>query len=93
MMLATFLSKGLFSFQHLGENMYDGQPSWHSLLSFIYKRVQRRDYEEIIATTPEEIMERGKAGWAKYDELTVNGIQIHFYRKPKSSGGLKTSLT
>jgi hypothetical protein len=45
-----------------------------------------------VATTPEEIRQLGKAGWAKYDEITVNGTQMHFYRKPKRFGGLKTSL-
>lgn len=33
-----------------------------------------------------------KAGWTKYDEMAMNGIQMHFYRKPKRFGGLKTSL-
>jgi integrase len=47
------------------------------------------DFEETTATTVEEIRELGKAGWDKYDELTMNGRQIHFYRKPKRFGGLK----
>jgi hypothetical protein len=33
-----------------------------------------------------------KYGWAKYDEITFNGKQMHFYRKPKRFNGLKTSL-
>lgn len=41
------------------------------------------DYEETTATTPEEIRALGKAGWTKYDEATFNGVQMHFYRKPK----------
>ncbi|MGD0405473.1 MAG: hypothetical protein ABSB10_02310 [Candidatus Bathyarchaeia archaeon] len=53
---------------------------------------KEEDYEETVATTPEEVRQLGKAGWAKYDEMTVNGIQMHFYRKPKRFGGLKTSL-
>jgi len=53
---------------------------------------KEEDYEETTATTPEEIRQLGKAGWAKYDEMTINGMQIHFYRKPKRFGGLKASL-
>jgi integrase len=53
---------------------------------------KEEDYEETVATTPEEIRQLGKAGWAKYDEMTINGTQMHFYRKPKRFGGLKTSL-
>jgi len=30
-----------------------------------------------------------KAGWQKYDEATFNGVQMHFFRKPKRFGGLK----
>ncbi len=41
------------------------------------------DYEETTATTPEEIRELGKTGWTKYDEITFNGVQMHFYRKLK----------
>ncbi|MCJ7560503.1 hypothetical protein MUO79_07780, partial [Candidatus Bathyarchaeota archaeon] len=47
------------------------------------------DYEETVATSPEEIRQLGKAGWQKYDEMTVSGVQMHFYRKPKRFGGLK----
>jgi hypothetical protein len=50
------------------------------------------DFEETVATTPEEIRNLGKAGWVKYDEMMMNGTQLHFYRKPKRFGGLKTSL-
>jgi integrase len=53
---------------------------------------KEEDYEETVATTPEEVRQLGKAGWAKYDEMMVNGSQMHFYRKPKRFGGLKTSL-
>jgi integrase len=51
---------------------------------------KEEDYEETVATTPEEIRQLGKAGWQKYDEMSVNGTQIHFYRKPKRFGGLKS---
>jgi len=53
---------------------------------------KEEDYEETTATTPEEIRQLGKADWAKYDEMTINGMQMHFYRKPKRFGGLNASL-
>jgi integrase len=53
---------------------------------------KEEDFEETVATTPDEIRQLGKAGWAKYDEMTVNGTQMHFYRKPKRFGGLKNAL-
>ncbi len=40
-----------------------------------------------IATTAEEILALGKAGWQKYDEATIAGVTMHFYRKPKRFGG------
>jgi hypothetical protein len=45
------------------------------------------DFDETTASTATEIRELGKAGWVKYDEM--NGI--HFYRKPKRFGGLKSA--
>jgi integrase/ribosomal protein L37AE/L43A len=50
---------------------------------------KEEDFEETVATTPEEIRQLGKAGWTKYDEITINGTQMHFYRKPKRFGRLK----
>lgn len=50
---------------------------------------KEEDYEVTIATTPEEISALTKAGWTKYDELTVAGVHTHFYRKPKRFGSLK----
>jgi integrase len=41
------------------------------------------DFEETVATTPEEIRQLGKAGWTKYDEGDFNRTRLHFYRKPK----------
>ena len=40
-------------------------------------------------TTPEEILALGKAGWQKYDELTISGVQIHFFLRPKRFVGMK----
>jgi hypothetical protein len=53
---------------------------------------KEQDYEETVATTPEEVRQLGKAGWVKYDEMTMNGTQMHFYRKPKRFGGLNAYL-
>ena len=53
---------------------------------------KEEDYDETVATTPEEVRQLGKAGWTKYDEMTIGGAQMHFYRKPKRFGGLNTSL-
>ena len=50
------------------------------------QRVRRKMIQRL-----EEIRQLGKAGWAKYDEMTVNGVQMHFYPKPKRFGGLKTT--
>ena len=44
------------------------------------------DFEETTATTPEEIRQLGKNGLTKYDEMIINGVQMHFYRKPKMFG-------
>jgi hypothetical protein len=46
------------------------------------------DFEETVATTPEEVRKLGKEGWQKYDEMTVNGVVMYFYRKPKRFSGL-----
>jgi len=40
-------------------------------------------YETTTATTVEEILKLGQAGWLKYDEAAVSGITFHCYRKPK----------
>jgi integrase len=64
--------------------------SWKSTQKYVHTiEFKEEDYEETIATTPEEIRALGKAGWAKYDELTVAGVPMHFYRKPKRFGSLK----
>lgn len=46
-----------------------------------WKKWEIEDYEKTVATTPEEVRQLGKAGWVKYDEMTANGTQMHFYRK------------
>ena len=46
------------------------------------------DFEVTSATTIEEIKKLCMAGWIKYDEMTVTGIQVHFYKKPKRFSNL-----
>jgi hypothetical protein len=41
------------------------------------------EFEVTSVNTIEEIKKLGTAGWIKYDELSVNGEQVHFYKKPK----------
>jgi hypothetical protein len=45
---------------------------------------EEEEYEEVAtATTDEEIKKLGLAGFQKYDERTMNGTIISYYRKPK----------
>jgi len=55
------------------------------------QRLFARDFEETMASTVEEIRELGKAGWVKYAEIALNGTQIHFCRKPKRFGVLRSA--
>jgi integrase/ribosomal protein L37AE/L43A len=48
------------------------------------------DFDVTSATTLPEILELGKNGWQKYDEVQLNGVIYHCYRKPKRFGSLKT---
>ncbi|HTY76038.1 MAG TPA: plastocyanin/azurin family copper-binding protein [Candidatus Nanoarchaeia archaeon] len=45
-----------------------------------------QDYEERVVTSAEDIRALGRAGWEKYDQITVDGVQMHFYRRPKQFG-------
>jgi hypothetical protein len=64
--------------------------SFKSSLRYIHTiAFKDEDYEVTSATTADEILALGKAGWQKYDEATFNGVQMHFFRKPKRFGGLK----
>jgi integrase len=47
------------------------------------------DYDVTSATTLDEILALGKDGWQKYDEIQLNGVVYHCYRKPKRFGSLK----
>ena len=63
---------------------------WKSTQKYVHTiEFKDEDYEETVATSPEEIRALGKAGWTKYDEMSVSGVQMHFYRKPKRFGSLK----
>jgi len=44
---------------------------------------ENNDFEVATASKPEEIKQLGMAGWIKYDEMNLNGTQMHFYKKPK----------
>jgi len=67
--------------------------SIQNMMKYIHTiEFKEEDFEETVATTPEEVRQLGKAGWVKYDEMMVNGTQMHFYRKPKRFGGLKNAL-
>jgi len=64
--------------------------SIQSTMKYIHTiEFKEEDYEETVASTLEEIRQLGKAGWQKYDEMTVGGIQMHFYRRPKRFAGLQ----
>jgi len=65
--------------------------SWKSSLKYIHNKNFKldEDFDTTTATTTEEILELGKNGWQKYDEITISGIQVHFYRKPKQFGGFE----
>jgi integrase len=65
--------------------------SWKSTQKYVHTiEFKEEDYEETVASTPEEIRALGKAGWTKYDEGLFGGVHMHFYRKPKRFGSLKT---
>jgi hypothetical protein len=57
-------------------------------VKYIYavENIKEEDFEENTSTTPEEVRKLGKAGRIKYDEMTVNGIQMHFYLSVKNLG-------
>jgi len=65
----------------LGHKRVENSMKYIGMLNF-----KDSDFEETTATTPDEIRALGKAGWTKYDEMTFNGIQMHFYRRNKRFG-------
>jgi integrase len=48
-----------------------------------------QDFDVVTATTDEEIKKYGEAGYQKYDERTVGGTHVSYYRRPKRFGSLK----
>ncbi len=63
--------------------------SFKSSLKYIHSiQHKEQDYEVTSVTTPEEILALGKAGSTKYDEITLAGTAIHFFRRPKRFGEL-----
>jgi integrase len=44
------------------------------------------NYETTSATTLDDILKLGQAGWTKYDEVTISGTTYHCYRKDKLFG-------
>ena len=64
-----------------------------SSMKYIHaKKFEPKEYEETTATTIEEIRNLGKGGWTKYDEITFNQVQVHFYRRPKRFTGKSENL-
>jgi integrase/Zn ribbon nucleic-acid-binding protein len=63
---------------------------WKSTQKYVHNvAFKEEDFEVTVATTQEEIQACGKSGWTKYDEITISGVQMHFYRKPKRFGSFK----
>lgn len=48
------------------------------------------NFDVTAATTLEEILALGKAGWIKYDEVVLNGKTVHCYKKLERFGGAKS---
>jgi integrase len=46
-------------------------------------------FETTAVTTKEEILALGSTGWAKYDEVIINGQIFHCYKKPKRFSSLQ----
>jgi hypothetical protein len=64
-----------------------------SSMKYIHaKKFEPKEYEETTATTIEEIRNLGKGGWTKYDEITFNSVQVHFYQLPKRFTGQSENL-
>jgi len=97
------LSVELRSFRHLGGSMIAHYTNGNVLTVkklLRHKRVENtmkyiqmihfddKDFEVATATTPEEVRQLGISGWVKYDEMTLNGVQMHFYKKPKRFSNL-----
>jgi len=66
--------------------------SWKSTSKYVHTiEFKDEDFDVTSATTAEDILALGKAGWQKYDEAVLNSITVHFYRKPKRFGALRNT--
>ena len=65
--------------------------SWKSTKRYVHTITGLKDvdFDVTSATALEEILKLGKDGWTKYDEVMLNGVVYHCYRKPKRFGSLK----
>jgi integrase len=64
--------------------------SWKSTQRYVHSlKLSDEDFDVTSATTLEDILALGKAGWQKYDEIVLNGVTYHCYRKPKRFGALR----
>jgi len=48
-----------------------------------------QDFDVATATDDEEIRNLGAAGYQKYDERTIGGTHISYYRRPKRFGSVE----
>lgn len=101
----TVLQISLKSFRHWGGSMLayvtNGNipeiarvlrhKSWKSTKRYVHTitTLHDEDFDVTSATTLDEILALGKAGWQKYDEIVFNSVTYHCYRKPKRFGVLK----
>ena len=66
--------------------------NWKSTQKYVHLAqlpMRDEDFDTASATTSDEILALGQAGWTKYDEAAFNGVTYHFFRKPKRFGGFK----
>ena len=67
--------------------------SWKSTKRYVHTlKLNVEDFDTTCATTSEDILALGKAGWQKYDEAVFNGVTYHYYRKPKRFGLLNNNV-
>jgi integrase len=65
--------------------------SWKSTQRYVHSitALKDEDFDVTSATTLDEVLALGKAGWQKYDEITFNSVTYHCYRKPTRFGVLR----
>jgi integrase len=87
--MLAWLSNGnvLFVKQKLGHKKVDNTMKYIARINWKLNE----EFEVATATTDEEIKNLGAAGYQKYDERTIAGTYISYYRRPKRFGSLKGS--